>query len=606
MNTAGRTPLRALVACIAVTVPLLSAAQAPGAIVINEVESQPTDFVELYNTGPATVDISGYTIDDFEIGNGSGDPVAVGPGTMLPVGGFETVAFDGFGNPDTARLFDTGANELDSFSYVDHAVTTYGRCPDGSGQFSYTLAPTLGATNSCPQAASVWPGGAAVSLADDPNTFGMNLSGLAYQPSGTGAPGVLWATRNNAGTLYRLVWNGTIWTPDTANGWGAGKGLHYAGPVGNPDAEGVTLAAGDPNAVYVATERNDDGPNSNTSRPAVLRFDVSAAGGPLSATNDWNLTADLPGLDANQGLEAIAWVPDDFLVARGFVDEATAAAYNPATYPNHGTGLFFVGVEATGQVIAYALNSATDTFTRVATIASGFPAVMALEFEPEKGQLWAFCDDSCNGESHTLDVAQAGVNDGKFVVTNSYARPAGMANLNNEGVAIAPQAECVGGFKPVIYADDSDSAGNSLRQGTINCTVPPAPSDGDGDGVPDASDNCPAAANAGQENADGDSEGDACDSDDDGDGVADGSDNCPTAANPNQADADGDGIGTACDGNEQQPPAEDKDCEQAKKKLAKAKKQLKKAKQSGKAKRIKRAKKKVKKAKKQVKKACNP
>ena len=74
-----------------------------------------------------------------------------------------------------------------------------------------------------------------------------NLSGLAYQPSGSGAPGVLWAVRNGPSTLYRLVYDGTKWTPDTANGWSAGKQLRYADGAGAPDAEGVTLAGGDPN-----------------------------------------------------------------------------------------------------------------------------------------------------------------------------------------------------------------------------------------------------------------------------------------------------------------------------------------------------------------------
>ena len=55
--------------------------------------------------------------------------------------------------------------------------------------------------------------------------------------------------------------------------------------------------------------------------------------------------------------------------------------------------------------------------------------------------------------------------------------------------------------------------------------------DGDGDGVPDASDNCPNTANAGQANADGDQWGDTCD-------------NCPTTAtdwfvNPGDTDCDG-------------------------------------------------------------------
>ena len=71
--------------------------------------------------------------------------------------------------------------------------------------------------------------------------------------------------------------------------------------------------------------------------------------------------------------------------------------------------------------------------------------------------------------------------------------------------------------------------------------------DGDGDGVPDGSDNCPAAYNPGQIDTDGDGLGDVCDGDDDNDGVADGGDNCPLTANADQADLDGDTIGDACD-----------------------------------------------------------
>jgi Ca2+-binding RTX toxin-like protein len=348
-------------------------------------------------------------------------------------------------------------------------LTTARRTPLRAFVASLALTVPLLAT-ATPASGAAWPGGTTVSFADGVNVFGDNLSGLAYQPSGTSAPGVLWAVRNQNPKLFRLLWDGTKWIRDPANGWQQGKFLRYPDGTSAPDAEGVTLATGDPNGVYVATEAVN---SSGVSRPGVLRFTVTGTATSLNAADDWNLTADLPGLGANGGPEAITWVPDDFLVSKGFFDEAAAAAYNPASYPGHGRGLFFVGVEQTGQIIAYALNRTTDTFTHVATIASGFPKVMALEYEAESTHLWAVCDNDCNGQHNTLDIAQSGPNDGKFVVTNTYETPGGMAALNNEGFAIAPQAECVGGLKPVIWADDGNTASHSLRQGTLNCTVPP-------------------------------------------------------------------------------------------------------------------------------------
>ena len=70
--------------------------------------------------------------------------------------------------------------------------------------------------------------------------------------------------------------------------------------------------------------------------------------------------------------------------------------------------------------------------------------------------------------------------------------------------------------------------------------------DADGDEVPDPEDNCPAAYNPDQADADGDGQGDSCDPDADDDGLANDRDNCVLTANPDQADSDQDGWGDAC------------------------------------------------------------
>ena len=92
----------------------------------------------------------------------------------------------------------------------------------------------------------------------------------------------------------------------------------------------------------------------------------------------------------------------------------------------------------------------------------------------------------------------------------------------------------------------------------------------DGDGIPNAQDNCRIIFNpvrpldnGKQADSDGDGVGDACDVcplaanstsctaanplDDDGDGISTLTDNCPMLANPDQRDTDADGKGNACD-----------------------------------------------------------
>ncbi len=136
-------------------------------------------------------------------------------------------------------------------------------------------------------------------------------------------------------------------------------------------------------------------------------------------------------------------------------------------------------------------------------------------------------------------------------------------------------------------ANASGGDGSDIGAFEVQAAVPPPTPDTDGDGVPDATDNCPLSANPDQVDNDGDGQGDACDadddndgqtdadevacgsdplnaasraadndadnspdcvdSDDDNDGVADTADNCQFSANPDQANADSDSQGDLCD-----------------------------------------------------------
>ncbi|MEV5675761.1 lamin tail domain-containing protein [Streptomyces sp. NPDC052179] len=438
-----------------------ASAQDQSTVRINETESSggsPGDWVELVNTGTVAADVSGWVVKD----NDNSHSYKIGKNTSIAPGAFLALDVDssfGLGSSDSARLFQAdGSTLVDSYTWTDHATTTFGRCGDGTGAFTTTSAPTKGTANACGGGGSdaAWPGDGAVTVADGSNVFGENLSGLSFESAG-----VLWAVQNGPSKLYRLVPNGTTWRPDPAGGWASGKSLRYAGGSGEPDAEGVVVT---PDGMFVATER--DNSKGSTSAPKILRFNASSTTSSLNATQEWNLTSDLPSLPANAGPEAISWVPDTFLTAHGFRDERTGAAYDPAGYPGHGSGLFFVGVEANGTVYAYALNQSGGGYTRIATITSGFSGVMDLEFEPATGHLWAVCDDTCQGRTSTLDIDAQG----KFAVTHTYDRPAGMSDYNNEGFAIAPHATCTGGRKPVIWSDDGNDGGHALRAGTLNCT----------------------------------------------------------------------------------------------------------------------------------------
>ncbi|HEX2661174.1 MAG TPA: hypothetical protein VHU40_23005 [Polyangia bacterium] len=310
---------------------------------------------------------------------------------------------------------------------------------------------------------AAWPTSDPITLVDDADEFTGNLSGLAFEAGADGARDVLWGVRNAPSLLYRLSWDGEVWTSVTDAPWPGGRKLRFPDGTGDPDAEGVTRADGTSSAIYLSVERDDV---TTLRRFSVLRFDTDAAARTLVATHEWNLTADLPTVDSNLGLEGITWVPDTFLVDHAFFDEHTGMRYDPDLYAGHGSGLFFVGLEANGMIYAYALDHASGGFTRVATIGSGQDAVVELTFDRDAGALWAYCDVTCHNQAAVLTIDAT---TGRFTERWLFDAPAALPDANNEGFAIAPGATCRDGVKRAWWSDDSDTGGHSLRQGTVPC-----------------------------------------------------------------------------------------------------------------------------------------
>src|SRR5262249_35791630 len=158
--------------------------------------------------------------------------------------------------------------------------------------------------------------------------------------------------------------------------------------TGQPDSEGITQ--GPDGSLYVTTER-DNAANS-IALNSVLRIDPTGSGTTLVPTQQWNLTADFPELNtgskdqANLGFEVLSFVPDDFRVANGFGD-ASGRKYQPANYPKHGTGLFFMALENDGKLYAYALSS-DGTHERVAVVNTGMPHVMDVQYDNDIKRIW--------------------------------------------------------------------------------------------------------------------------------------------------------------------------------------------------------------------------
>ena len=126
------------------------------AVVINEVAAtgDPNDWIELYNAGASTVDLTGWLVRDDDATHA----FVFGANTTLAAGAYLVIERDptnggfdfGLGTADAVLLYDASSTLVDSTSWLtgqSPAGAAWGRFPNGSGTFKTLLAPTRGAAN---------------------------------------------------------------------------------------------------------------------------------------------------------------------------------------------------------------------------------------------------------------------------------------------------------------------------------------------------------------------------------------------------------------------------------------------------------------------------
>lgn len=429
-------------------------------VVLNEIQSNDpnggNDWIELANPTGEALDISGIVIRDDD----DSHEYVISEGTTIPANGFliiDDLSF-GLGSDDSVRLFEDG-RLIASATWTGHTNPTWGLYPDVNGtEYRNTLEATPGAANRFAGVPEViqWPGADEITVFDTESTFLEDSSGLDF------FNGRLYAVDNGTGKFWILdvAADGTL---SFADGFEEGKRIRFQKDAGNPDAagpdaEGITVDGS--GLVYIASERDNSakGVNYNT----ILMVDPQAEGSDLIALKEWDLTASLPQVSANMGIEAVEWISN--AAAGKLLDQNTGSAFDPAVYPNAtADGVFLVALEDNGHVYAYVLNE-DGSAIQIADLDPGLGGAMALDYDTYENALWVVADNGYGNRAAKITLN--GTSDPEIV---HILPPAGLdTSANNEGFAIADASRTVNGQRPVYRFQDGVTSG-ALTIGSLNC-----------------------------------------------------------------------------------------------------------------------------------------
>lgn len=429
----------------------------PNSVVINEIESTNSDrdWVEIYNRGTESVDISGWRISDGDVNDETHYSIPLPEGTILEPNSYFVFEGDipgdikhfsfGLGSSDSAFLYDAQNTVIDSHSWQMHANDGLSRIPNGTGDFK-DVSLTKGAVNQdaapveeipLPELSTeAFPGKQTHQYVDESPTFMSDSSGLDIVGD------TLWAVDNGTATVWKMT-IGDDGVPTLSEGWESGKKASFIKDAGNasaagPDAEGITADAS--GNLFIAAERDNSLKAEN--KNIILQVDPNSSSDNLTTLIEWDITDLIDNarkdrglvdykVPNNEGIETVEWIPNSVLEGN-IIDQNTNAPYVSSNYNSLNGGLFFTGVENDGYIYVFSLSS-DGSKTLISQIDTGMGMVIGLDYNEPTGALWALAD---NGRDNT--IAKITFNGTENPDALYYQPPADFVlSENNEGFAIA-------------------------------------------------------------------------------------------------------------------------------------------------------------------------
>lgn len=290
-------------------------------------------------------------------------------------------------------------------------------------------------------------------------TSAVNLSSVMDPAGLTELSGLFW--NNSTKRLYVSHGDGRLRVLQLNTINNTFSQIANVGYTGGP--EGITQVNLTANEFYTIDEDNYQ----------IRKYNHQANYSGLTMVNSWNILLPPSTMTntGNTGPEGIAFVPDSFLIAKGFISQLTGTVYSSTKGMG---GLIFVAHQNQGYIWVFDVNpNISNDFAFVGKYKTNQSESCDLAFDPSTALLYILHNISGNKlEVTDLSTALLAGNERKFSTIAEYnvSNPSG--NVNVEGFAITPKCNDTANVSVWLCRDVESTESTSYKQDCLRWFQP--------------------------------------------------------------------------------------------------------------------------------------